>query len=40
MTEAMAEEARDFGVRAILEKPVAPPRLVEVVREAVLSRSE
>jgi DNA-binding NtrC family response regulator len=39
MTEELAEEARDFGVRAVLEKPVSNARLVEVVRDAVASRS-
>jgi DNA-binding NtrC family response regulator len=31
MTDTIAEEARNFGVRALLEKPVSNARLVEVV---------
>jgi CheY-like chemotaxis protein len=29
-----ASQARDFGVAALLEKPVSPGRLIEVVRAA------
>jgi two-component system, NtrC family, C4-dicarboxylate transport response regulator DctD len=35
MTDELAAEARDFGVRVVLEKPVATERLVEAVRVAV-----
>jgi AmiR/NasT family two-component response regulator len=35
MTDELAAEARDFGVRVVLEKPVAMERLVEAVRVAV-----
>jgi hypothetical protein len=34
MTLELAAQARDFGVVALLEKPVSPGRLVEVVRGA------
>ncbi len=34
MTLELAAQARDFGVAALLEKPVSPARLVEVVRTA------
>jgi len=34
MTPELAAQARDFGVAALLEKPVSPTRLVEVVRTA------
>jgi CheY-like chemotaxis protein len=34
MTPELAAQARDFGVTALLEKPVSPDRLVEVVRAA------
>jgi DNA-binding NtrC family response regulator len=34
MTPELAAQARDFGVAALLEKPVSPGRLVEVVRTA------
>jgi len=34
MTPELAAQARDFGVAALLEKPVSPARLVEVVRTA------
>jgi DNA-binding NtrC family response regulator len=39
MTDELAEEARDFGVLAVLEKPVSNARLVEVVQEAVAGHS-
>jgi hypothetical protein len=34
MTPELAAQARDFGVAALLEKPVLPARVVEVVRAA------
>jgi CheY-like chemotaxis protein len=34
MTPELAAQARDFGGAALLEKPVSPARLVEVVRTA------
>jgi len=35
MTPELARQARDFGVAAVLEKPVSPGRIVEVVRVAL-----
>src|SRR5215831_9974147 len=35
MTPELAGQAQDFGVAAVLEKPVSPGRLVEVVRAAL-----
>ncbi len=32
MTDMLAEEAREFGVRAVLEKPVSAERLIEAIR--------
>jgi CheY-like chemotaxis protein len=37
MTPELAAQARDFGVAALLEKPVSPERIVEVVRAATAS---
>ena len=37
MTPELAGQAKDFGVAAVLEKPVSPARLVEVVRTALLT---
>jgi CheY-like chemotaxis protein len=34
MTPELAAQARNFSVAALLEKPVSPGRLVEVVRTA------
>ena len=39
MTPELAAQARDFGVTAVLEKPVSLERLVEVVCDALDSRS-
>ena len=38
MTPELAGQARDFGVAAVLEKPVSPGRLVEVVQAALNGR--
>src|SRR5262249_57464657 len=35
MTPELAGQAKDFWVAAVLEKPVSPARLVEVVRTAL-----
>ncbi len=35
MTDELAAEARDFGVRVVLEKPVSAERLMEAVRAAL-----
>jgi len=35
MTDELAVEARDFGVRVVLEKPVSAERLTEAVRAAL-----
>jgi DNA-binding NtrC family response regulator len=34
MTDELAEEAREFGVRAVLEKPVSAERLIAAIRSA------
>jgi CheY-like chemotaxis protein len=39
MTPELAAQARDFGVAALLEKPVSAARLVEVVRAAMAPSS-
>jgi len=35
MTETIREQAQDFGVYAVLEKPISLAQLVDVVRSAV-----
>jgi len=40
MTPELAMQARDLGVAAVLEKPVSPERLVEVVRAALGRRGK
>jgi|RhiMetdeSRZDD1v2_1073273.scaffolds.fasta_scaffold118378_3 DNA-binding NtrC family response regulator len=32
MTDELAEEAREYGVRAVLEKPVSAERLIKAIR--------